>query len=387
MNIHWILPDLGGERAVDALGLAGQADRLSDLLVPELSVTTTRARYFSFLCWAVDQAQGAAEPITAIHRLEGKLALDEAERHGELGSQECPGIVGRALARAYLQRHDSRPAFPERLYVNTAFATYRPAMRALGLVTRARRPTLTIEGRRLAAAFSSASGRGPKCLSEIPSTERKLLRSILGLHHRQVHDEAPMAHRRKATLEALRTRFAAADEAVGILERSARPSGGTVAGLLHRAFIWEHLSLGLGLAFGRLLYARRLGAVAGELRVARKGRHRGAALDRRSGEGEDAARFVVAHLRTAVKLNAPSLGLDPRPFEVAAYLVRDASPRRFLDAVYGLHVDAKPDGPWIRLAGDRVHVLATAKQDAVVVAPRSYRLDAFGQLCREVGAA
>jgi hypothetical protein len=45
----------------------------------------------------------------------------------------------------------------------------------------------------------------------------------------------------------------------------------------------------------------------------------------------------------------------------------------------------KPDEPWIALASDKVQVLAPKKSLAFQVRPRSYRLDAFAQLLRDLG--
>ena len=58
IRLRWVLADPSRKRAVDPLGMGAQADQLADLLLPQLSVATTRARYFSFLCWAVRKSAG-----------------------------------------------------------------------------------------------------------------------------------------------------------------------------------------------------------------------------------------------------------------------------------------------------------------------------------------
>src|SRR5687768_720186 len=119
-DLRWVLADPARERAVDALGTSAQADRLSEALLPGLSVLTVRARYFTFLCWAIERTQGAATPGRAVHRLEAELAIAEARRHGPSGSTDCPAVVGRGNARSYLERRDGRaPARPEQLYKST----------------------------------------------------------------------------------------------------------------------------------------------------------------------------------------------------------------------------------------------------------------------------
>jgi hypothetical protein len=45
----------------------------------------------------------------------------------------------------------------------------------------------------------------------------------------------------------------------------------------------------------------------------------------------------------------------------------------------------KSDAPWITLAADRIQVLAPTKSLAFQVRPRSYRLDAFAQMLRDLG--
>lgn len=71
---NWVEPDPLRSRAVDALGLQAIADRLADRLLPGLSVLTTRARYFTFLCWARREI-GSDVNERAIHQWEVALAI------------------------------------------------------------------------------------------------------------------------------------------------------------------------------------------------------------------------------------------------------------------------------------------------------------------------
>src|SRR6516162_6504799 len=101
IRLRWVVADPSRERAVDALGMGAQADRLADLLLPHLSVLTRRARYFSFLSWAVRKSADS----TSIHRLEAQLAFEEAARHQGQPPNACPAVVGRSRAERYLETH------------------------------------------------------------------------------------------------------------------------------------------------------------------------------------------------------------------------------------------------------------------------------------------
>lgn len=384
IRLRWVLADPARERAVDALGMSAQADRIAEQLVPQLSGTTNRARYLSFLCWAVKQTASIKNPTTAIHRLEAHLAIEEAMRHRDRPADDCVGIVGRGNATRYMDKHGWRaPAHPERLYKSTAFAAYRPAMRALGLLTRARRPELTPAGRTLAAAYAAARGKKPRCLQDISRREQGLLKQALGLDLR-VKTPVGAAALRRATAD----RLGQMDEeatATDVLERHAgsRPHG-AVAQLLHRAYVWELLSLGLGLAFAMLLCADRRSMVASKLRSALTRHPQCPPLGALSGEAPEAADNVVALLRAALKRRPADLGLQSSAVELARTLITHKRPTEFLDKVAQRHAAAKPDGPWITLVGDTIKTLVPAKAMVTGVKPRNYRLDAFEQILWDV---
>lgn len=48
----WVESDPLRGRAIGALGLQSTADRIADVLLPGLSVLTSRARYYALLAWA-----------------------------------------------------------------------------------------------------------------------------------------------------------------------------------------------------------------------------------------------------------------------------------------------------------------------------------------------
>lgn len=76
----WVESDPLRGRATDSLGLQSSADRIADVLLPGLSVQTTRARYYSLLVWA-RRACGKHPDEARIHRLEVALAVREAMLH------------------------------------------------------------------------------------------------------------------------------------------------------------------------------------------------------------------------------------------------------------------------------------------------------------------
>lgn len=117
----WVEPDPTREVAIDALGLSWQADQLAEELLPDLSVLTRRARYLSFLSWAVSKTSAAANPEREIHRLEATLALYEAKLHD---GDRTPGLStvtangmpkGQAQPACRVESHDMEP-WPDMVY-------------------------------------------------------------------------------------------------------------------------------------------------------------------------------------------------------------------------------------------------------------------------------
>lgn len=384
VRLKWILPDPSRERAVDPLGMGAQADRIADLLLPQLSVSTRRARYFSFLCWAVFKSTGST-PI--IHRLEANLALEEADRHRGEPVDACPDVIGRSRAARYLEDHKGeRPRRPERLYKNTAFATYRPTMRGLGLLSRDRSLELTAEGERLATIFQRSGGSKFPCLGDITTSEQTPLKTLLGLDYRK-HMDLPIAlMRRRATFETVRRALEKSFESAAILEQYAQigSRASDVAVALHLAFVWELLSCGLTLAFSRLLLERRKGRVVRSLRRELGGRPRRPLLGRLSAGDSECSKHVIALLRAAMNLEPQKLALDPEPTRLAALLIIERDPDEFLRQLIERHRMTKPETPWIRLEGDKIEILASRKNLPSEVQPRSYRLGAFNQLLRDL---
>jgi hypothetical protein len=149
--------------------------------------------------------------------------------------------------------------------------------------------------------------------------------------------------------------------------------------------VWELLSCGLALAFSMLLAERRKGLVARALRHALRGRTYRPHLGALSAGDPERSAHVVALLRAAMKFEPDKLNLDHGPIRLTALLVAEHDPGEFLRQLVWQHRTAKPETPWIMLAGDKVEVLAPNKSEAFDVRPRTYRLDAFKQLLHDLG--
>ena len=192
--------------------------------------------------------------------------------------------------------------------------------------------------------------------------------------------------RRRDTYEAVCHELADRDVAF-ILEQHAqiasRPSN--IALALHRAFVWELLSCGLTLAFSWLLRKQRTTPVVSALRGQLKGRPQRRSLGPLSASDPECRAQVVAFLRAALKLSPSKLDLDPGPVQLRRTLIEDRNPTEFLRQLVERHRRAKLESPWVALVGNTVEILTPNKNLDLEVRPRTYRLDAFSQLLRDLG--
>lgn len=377
----WVEPNPAREVALDALGLSWQADRLADELLPNLSVLTRRARYLSFLPWAVSKTSTAANQEREIHRLEAQLALHEAKLHYKEPKQ-CQGVVGRKVAQDYLHQHGEAPARPEELYISTAFRAYRPLLRAIRILEGKTRSTLTPEGKEIAAAYGSAARWQPACLSKISDKEKRLLRKALGLDLRvktNLHGEL-----RRATLIELK-RFGREEFHPARLlpfYAARKQNTNNVPFLLHKAYVWEVLSLGLNLAFVCVLKDREVAPFAARLKKALQSRPVVPPLTENfTAENDDAPRHVVALLRHACALRPSEIDLQKNTEELARCLLDD-SPVTFLDALLARHEAMKGEEAWVQRSGNNgiLHWLAPRKRPPARADLHPYRLSAFYEL-------
>lgn len=393
LDLFWVQANPGREIAVDALGLASQADRIADALLPKMSVLTRRARYLSFLC----SARKKSHSLPELYRREGLLALAAARvlesdpQHHEL----CPAVVGR---RSTVEaRATGRVSNAERLYKRRAFPDYRALMRNLGLIGSGTFPKLLPEGERLARAYAHHS-RPSQCLCEISSKERTIIKQLLGFDERATPDVFRLC--RRDTFRTLEP-YIALHARNGVIypgqllahfrDRPKRDRDGA-RGSLHKAYVWELASLALDLTFAIL--AKRLhtdadsNGVASELGRALRSSSHSPGLEFALSADDDAARNVVGLAREACRRYKEEMGFDPRPWWLLRMLVRDGDAKQFVRSVLARHNSIKGGDAWIRLgANDRriERLAASAKLLPTGAEVRSYRLRALSDLARDLG--
>ncbi len=125
----------------DPLGLQAHAMNQADQLLPGLNVFTSRARYYTFHCWAIARAQQEASPRThtdRVHRLERLLVLCEALYHRD-DPQSC-SYVGRRRGRRFVTEKGDAGLWelPSKILKNQgsngALRLYRTSLADLGLI-------------------------------------------------------------------------------------------------------------------------------------------------------------------------------------------------------------------------------------------------------------
>jgi len=126
----------------DPLGLQAHAMAQADRLLPGLNVFTSRARYYTFLCWALGRAQAEDAPPSVqqdrVLRLERLLVLCEALQH-ENEPHACSYIGRRRGQRFVSERQGAKLwALPTKIlknqHTNGALRLYRTSLSSLGLV-------------------------------------------------------------------------------------------------------------------------------------------------------------------------------------------------------------------------------------------------------------
>lgn len=391
-------------RAVDALGLQATADGIADEILPDLSVLTTRARYFSMLAWA-RKACGTRADEDRIHSLEVALAVREWLIHREADEAEgrCRYVGSRNLAGLQLA---VPPKDPRDAYRVPVWRAYRASMRGLGLLDRD--DSLTDDGVGLARRFVAAcrpkdsTGRTllPEgaCLSALRSREASILEGALGVRKKGklAADDVTRPARRAALERELRQR-GLFDEGLAVSavlkayesNRARMPSQTVEA--LREAAIWERLSVGLHTIF--LLWLHNINKPSNAKRLIKSARN-----TRRKPwipyedidvGSEDAATRAIQSIRRALELRArlPDGTLrhsDPIAFELGEAVVGASTP---LDDVFvqlaSRHAQAKGDDAWMRDGRDGKE-LARDADDKWQLPTRAtlhgYRLGAFGSL-------
>lgn len=124
----------------DPLGLQTISGKHADNLLPGLTVFTSRARYYAFLCWAIATAQeGPVEThLERVHNLEKLLVLSEALRHGE--HRNACSYIGARRGRAFVREAGGASLFslPTKILKNQTsngvLRLYRTSLVDTGLV-------------------------------------------------------------------------------------------------------------------------------------------------------------------------------------------------------------------------------------------------------------
>ena len=421
---NWVDADPLKSRAVDALGLQAVADRLADRLLPDLSVLTTRARYFTFLCWA-RQKSGNRLNEGEIHRYEIALAITESRlSEDDPDHRKDCRFVGKRNVESYRSQHsDVVPRDARAVYKVPAWRAYRASMVALGLLDEVAGYRLTDQGIEAAKLFQRAvhfKERTPKplrdaaCLSEVSPPEKRLLRKLLGLSLPGTLEDGvsdPKVRRAKFAREIrqfYRNGILAPD--VVLTHHRYRATGylPEPANTLRSAAVWEYLSLGLNVLFvgwARAIEAQLprvyLRAMSHRLGVRRPTASLGTvALDLSdpSHAVGGAISCLAEALRRYDRLSADRRCLlDSEQFEIARRLLAPARPaservRKALTELLVLHSCSKGDEAWIQCDDleqlDRARLNRRTKESWQLpkeVSLHSYRMTAFDQILQDVG--
>lgn len=355
----WVEASLDEPGSTDPLGYQTEADRIAEELLPGVTVQTRRARYLSFLCWAMDRTgNNPAE----IDRWEIALSIGEYLHHK--GNTTC-SYLGILLLK---QRNpDPGDRVPARLHQQTARALYSGLLRSCGLASE--EGELTPLGKKLGWEFGKKMpGTRPKrvygcanlpCVSAAGEVEKRWLRGAL-------LEETEEAKLRTATLREVGIRLwkKTMGDPTAILPDYLRPPArpaGREQLLLHKAAVLELTALPLTSLF--LYLYRHEGAIRGPIpRSSKLGAYR---VDP---DPPGLLADVAAHLRRAAKL-----GGEQVPLSLA----------KIKSHLLDRHQRAKPDGQWV---DGSWQVLRYGLAPQVSPDVHGYRLTAFVSLLRDVGA-
>lgn len=417
----WVEADPLRARAVDALGLQRSADAIADVLVPGLSVATTRARYFSMLVWARRACRGQADE-RRIHRLEVALAAREGKLHGRVASADGEGGAGDKGEDeercAYIGSRklggwagDRPPADPRtEAYRIPVWRAYRAPMQRLGLLDASY--CLTGDGEALARRFAKACGRldasgrsllpASACLSELTYGEARLIADVLGIWPKgklAEADPSSRAHRYHLERE-LHRRFGRdwwLTKVLGAYERVREHAPSYTRAALREAAVWERLSVGLQAVFLLWLSPRFSQREVRSLLAAARAQRRAPALPfGRIEIDETAALAAIRSVRRALELRdrlAPRGGLphcDTEVFDLGAALAGTAPLDEVLEQLATRHLAAKGDDAWITSTRGKPQLARDADdkwQLPAVATLHGYRLAAFGSILDDLGRA
>jgi len=355
----WVEPSPDEAGSTDPLGYQSEADRIAEELLPGVTVQTRRARYLSFLCWAMNRT---GNDPGEIDRWEIALSIGEYLRHK--GDTTC-SYLGILLLK---QRNpDPGDRVPARLHQQTARALYSGLLRSCGLASE--EGDLTPLGKKLGWEFGKTMpGTRPKrvygcanlpCLSAAGELEKRWLRGAL-------LEETEEAKLRTATLREVGIRHwkkTGGDPAAILRDYLCPPPRPATREqlLLHKAAVLDLTALPLTNLF--LYLYKHEGAI------------RGAIPPRstlRSYQVDPAPPGLLADVATHLR-RAAKLGGERVPLSLA----------QIKSHLLDRHEHAKPDGRWV---DGSWRVLRHGLAPQVSPDVHGYRLTVFASLLRDMGA-
>jgi len=355
----WVEPPPTEPGSIDPLGYLGPSDRIAEQLLPGATVLTRRARYLSFLCWALRETDN--EP-SETDRWEIALSVGEHLRHGD--DTECTYLGSRLLRGRALARGDR---LPRRLHVQTARLQYSGLLRSCGLADD--EGNVSHLGAEIADTFGRYMPRsipkrvsgcdGLPCLSKIGDREASSLR-------RGFFETTDEAGRRLETFREVGTRNwrRVLQHGPAVLLRSymgqPNPRAKSAAQLLHEAASLELESLPLTRLFLELY--SNAGSLAGS--VPRSGWYRVYQIRETS---KEMLADVAGHLRRAAALGRAILMLSLPCLKAH---------------VLHLHRVAKADAPWV---DQDWRILRPGLKPQRLPGVHEYRLTAFASLLHDIG--
>lgn len=176
----WVAPSIIEQGSIDPLGYLSRREWIAERLLPGVTVATLRARYLSFLCWAIDKTGNNSSEID---KWEIALSIGEHLRHSN-DNENCRYLGVNILKGKNLKPGDS---IPKHLNVQTARMLYSGLLASCELVNQDGK--LTESGEQLSEVFGSFMTKSLPakvwkcadlpCLSGAKNKEIKLLRKAL----------------------------------------------------------------------------------------------------------------------------------------------------------------------------------------------------------------
>jgi hypothetical protein len=357
----WVEPSVMEQGSIDPLGYLAPRERIAEELLPGMTVATLRARYLSFLCWAINKT---GNKPSEIDRWEVALSIGEFLRHSN-DDDNCKYLGINIIKRKNLKPGDSVPRY---LHVQAARMLYSGLLASCEFVDSDGK--LTEEGGRLAELFGSYMTRSLPakvwkcaelpCLSDIRTKECKILRKAL------LGKGGGTAQKRLKTFEKIgvrKMRQVLRDGVARLLKSYLDTSinmNDSPAVLLRKAALLELEAVPLTHLFLELYKS------AGTLKGCIPSTGKLSLFQIRAENKKSLLYDVGAHLRKAKKLG---VNVPPLQFEVLK------------KEVLNKHRIAKADNPWVDNEWRVLRRGLAPEQSSIY----SYRLPAFASLLSDIG--